>query len=182
MEEQLQTTDYKLQTPLVGIIMGSDSDLPVMQAAADILKFFEIDFELTVVSAHRTPQRMFDYASSAKQRGLKVVIAGAGGAAHLPGMIASITTLPVIGVPIKSSNSIDGWDSVLSILQMPNGIPVATVALSAAKNAGILAATIIGAFDEEIGKKVADYKKQLNDEVLAKVDKLKDGGWTNQFD
>jgi 5-(carboxyamino)imidazole ribonucleotide mutase len=125
---------------------------------------------------------MFDYASSAKQRGLKVIIAGAGGAAHLPGMVASITTLPVIGVPIKSSNSIDGWDSVLSILQMPNGIPVATVALNAAKNAGILAATIIGAFDEAIGKNVSDYKTQLNDEVLAKVGKLKDGGWSNQFD
>ena len=182
MEEQLQTPNSKLQTPLVGIIMGSDSDLPTMQAAADILKYFEIDFELTVVSAHRTPQRMFDYALSAKQRGLKLIIAGAGGAAHLPGMVASITTLPVIGVPIKSSNSIDGWDSVLSILQMPNGIPVATVALDAAKNAGILAASIIGAFDEVVARKVEDYKKQLNDEVLAKVGKLKDGGWTNQFD
>lgn len=170
------------KTPQIGIIMGSDSDLPIMQAAADILKYFEIDFELTVVSAHRTPQRMFQYASDAKQRGLKVVIAGAGGAAHLPGMVASITTLPVIGVPIKSSNSIDGWDSILSILQMPNGIPVATVALNAAKNAGILAAEILGAFDEAIGKKVADYKKQLNDEVLTKVEKLKDGGWSNQFD
>ena len=122
--------------PLVGIIMGSDSDLTVMQAAADILKFFELSFELTVVSAHRTPQRMVDYASSAKDRGLRVIIAGAGGAAHLPGMVASITPLPVIGVPIKSSNYIDGWDSVLSILQMPNGVPVATVALNAAKNAG----------------------------------------------
>ena len=182
MEEQLQTPNSKLQTPLVGIIMGSDSDLPTMQAAADILKYFEIDFELTVVSAHRTPQRMFDYALSAKQRGLKLIIAGAGGAAHLPGMVASITTLPVIGVPIKSSNSIDGWDSVLSILQMPNGIPVATVALDAAKNAGILAASIIGAFDEVVARKVEDYKKQLNDEVVAKVGKLKDGGWMNQFD
>jgi 5-(carboxyamino)imidazole ribonucleotide mutase len=182
METELQTTNHKLKTPLIGIIMGSDSDLPIMQAAADILKYFEIDFELTVVSAHRTPQRMFDYASKAKQRGLKVIIAGAGGAAHLPGMVASITSLPVIGVPIKSSNSIDGWDSVLSILQMPNGIPVATVALNAAKNAGILAAEIIGAFDESISKKVFDYKKQLNDEVLGKVDKLKDGGWNNLFD
>lgn len=181
MTEQ-ETKNQKPGTPIVGIIMGSDSDLPTMQAAADILKYFEIDFELTVVSAHRTPQRMFDYATSAKQRGLKVIIAGAGGAAHLPGMVASITTLPVIGVPIKSSNSIDGWDSVLSILQMPNGIPVATVALNAAKNAGILAGEIIGAFDETIGKKVADYKTQLNDEVLAKVSKLKDGGWSNQFD
>jgi 5-(carboxyamino)imidazole ribonucleotide mutase len=189
MEEQVQTTDVesqisniKSETPLIGIIMGSDSDLPIMQAAADILKFFEIEFELTVVSAHRTPQRMFDYASSAHVRGLKVIIAGAGGAAHLPGMVASITTLPVIGVPIKSSNSIDGWDSVLSILQMPNGIPVATVALNAAKNAGILAANIIGAFDDTIGNKVAEYKKQLRDEVLVKVGKLKEGGWGNQFD
>jgi len=182
MEGQPQTPNSKPQTPLVGIIMGSDSDLPVMQAAADILKYFGIEFELTVVSAHRTPQRMFDYAASAKQRGLKVVIAGAGGAAHLPGMVASITTLPVIGVPVKSSNSIDGWDSVLSILQMPNGIPVATVALNASKNAGILAAEIIGAFDEAISKKVADYKKQLNEEVIAKVEKLKDGGWANSFD
>ncbi len=182
METQLQTTNYKLQTPLVGIIMGSDSDLPVMQAAADILKYFEIEFELTVVSAHRTPQRMFDYASSAKQRGLKVIIAGAGGAAHLPGMVASVTSLPVIGVPVKSSNSIDGWDSILSILQMPNGIPVATVALNAAKNAGILAAEIIGTFDASIAEKILAYKKQLNEEVLAKVGKLKDGGWNNQFD
>ena len=153
--------------------MGSDSDLPVMQAAADILKQFGLAFELTIVSAHRTPKRMFEYASAARDRGLKVIIAGAGGAAHLPGMVASITTIPVIGVPIKSSNSIDGWDSVLSILQMPNGIPVATVALNAAKNAGILAATIIGAFDEEIGKKVKEYKQGLENEVMKKVDKLK---------
>ena len=158
----------------VGIIMGSDSDLPTMQAAADVLKEFGIEFELTIVSAHRTPKRMFEYASSARERGLKVIIAGAGGAAHLPGMVASITTLPVVGVPIKSSNSIDGWDSVLSILQMPNGIPVATVALNAAKNAGILAATIIGAFDDKIGKKVAEYKSQLENEVMKKVDKMKD--------
>jgi 5-(carboxyamino)imidazole ribonucleotide mutase len=182
MEEQLQTTNYQPQTPQVGIIMGSDSDLPIMQAAADILKYFEIDCELTVVSAHRTPQRMFDYASSAAVRGLRVIIAGAGGAAHLPGMVASITTLPVIGVPIKSSNSIDGWDSVLSILQMPNGIPVATVALNGAKNAGILAANIIGAFDDSIMKKIVEYKQQLKDEVLAKVGKLKEGGWNNGFD
>lgn len=177
-----ETINQKQETPLVGIIMGSDSDLPVMQAAADILNYFEIGFELTVVSAHRTPQRMFDYAFSAKERGLKVIIAGAGGAAHLPGMVASVTSLPVIGVPVKSSNSIDGWDSILSILQMPNGIPVATVALNAAKNAGILAAEIIGAFDEAISEKVLAYKKQLNEEVLAKVGKLKDGGWNNQFD
>ncbi len=137
-------------TPLVGIIMGSDSDLNIMQAAAEILKQFEVPFELTVISAHRTPRRMVDYATTAKERGLHVIIAGAGGAAHLPGMVASITTLPVIGVPIKSSNSIDGWDSVLSILQMPNGVPVATVALNAAKNAGILAAQIIGTADAKV--------------------------------
>lgn len=166
----------------VGIIMGSDSDLPVMQAAADILQQFGIAYELTVVSAHRTPKRMVDYASSAQARGLKIIIAGAGGAAHLPGMVASLTSLPVIGVPIKSSNSIDGWDSVLSILQMPNGIPVATVALNAAKNAGILAATIIGAFEPEIGKQVIAYKQSLEDEVLTKAGKLKAGGQPNQYD
>jgi 5-(carboxyamino)imidazole ribonucleotide mutase len=177
-----QTENSKLKTPVVGIIMGSDSDLNVMQAAADILKDFDISFELTVVSAHRTPQRMFDYASAAKQRGLKVIIAGAGGAAHLPGMVASITPLPVIGVPIKSSNSIDGWDSVLSILQMPNGVPVATVALNAAKNAGILAAEMIGAFDEAIGEKIAAYKKQLNTEVMDKVNVFKQKGLQNDFD
>jgi 5-(carboxyamino)imidazole ribonucleotide mutase len=168
-------------TPLVGIIMGSDSDLPIMQAAADMLAHFNVPFELTVVSAHRTPLRMVDYATTAKERGLKVIIAGAGGAAHLPGMVASITTLPVIGVPIKSSNSIDGWDSVLSILQMPNGIPVATVALNAAKNAGILAATILGSFDAELSDALQAYKNQLNDEVLTKVDKLKTT-WPNSFD
>jgi len=167
--------------PQVGIIMGSDSDLPIMQAAADILKYFEIDFELTIVSAHRTPIRMVNYAQTAKERGLKVIIAGAGGAAHLPGMVASITSLPVIGVPVKSSNSIDGWDSVLSILQMPNGVPVATVALNAAKNAGILAAQMIGAFDEAVNKRVSDYKVQLSDEVLQKVNKLKSEGWQNTF-
>jgi len=168
--------------PQVGIIMGSDSDLPVMQAAADVLKELGVSFELTVVSAHRTPKRMVDYASSAKERGLRVIIAGAGGAAHLPGMVASLTPLPVIGVPIKSSNSIDGWDSVLSILQMPNGIPVATVALNAAKNAGILAASIIGAFDEATGNSVAAYKNKLESEVLSKVEKLKQQGWQNNFD
>ena len=166
----------------VGIIMGSDSDLPVMQAAADILKEFGIGFELTVVSAHRTPLRMVEYATKARTRGLKVIIAGAGGAAHLPGMVASITSLPVIGVPIKSSNSIDGWDSVLSILQMPNGIPVATVALNAAKNAGILAATIIGAFDEVIGIEVEAYKKNLETDVMQKIERLKKDGWENNFD
>ncbi|RYZ36656.1 MAG: 5-(carboxyamino)imidazole ribonucleotide mutase [Sphingobacteriales bacterium] len=167
---------------LVGIIMGSDSDLPVMQPAADVLKTFGIPFELTVVSAHRTPARLVTYASSAKERGLKVIIAGAGGAAHLPGMVASITPLPVIGVPVKSSNSIDGWDSILSILQMPNGIPVATVALNVAKNAGILAASIIGAFDETIGKSVEAFKTNLETEVLEKAKKLQAQGWNNQFD
>src|SRR5687768_16003775 len=168
--------------PLVGIIMGSDSDLPVMQAAADILKEYDIPHEVTVVSAHRTPVRMVNYAQKAKERGLKVIIAGAGGAAHLPGMVASITPLPVIGVPIKSSNSIDGWDSVLSILQMPNGVPVATVALNAAKNAGILAAQIIGSSDETISKKISDYKNSLNSEVIEKVKKMKKEGWENEFD
>lgn len=167
--------------PVVGIIMGSDSDLTIMQAAAEILKSFQIPFELTVVSAHRTPARMVDYAAKAKARGLKVIIAGAGGAAHLPGMVAAITTLPVIGVPIKSSNSIDGWDSVLSILQMPNGVPVATVALNAAKNAGLLAAQIIGTNDEAISKAMADYKVQMETEVFEKVSKLKTN-WDNQFD
>ena len=180
---ELQTINHKPQTILVGIIMGSDSDLPVMQAAADILKQFDIPHEVTVVSAHRTPERMMDYAKKAKERGLKVIIAGAGGAAHLPGMIASVTTLPVIGVPVKSSSNVtDGWDSILSILQMPNGVPVATVAVNASKNAGILAAEIIGAFDESISKKVADYKKSLSKDVLEKVEKLKKDGWENKFD
>jgi 5-(carboxyamino)imidazole ribonucleotide mutase len=149
----------------VGIIMGSKSDLPVMQDAADILKEFGIEYEITVVSAHRTPERMFDYAKAAQARGLKVIIAGAGGAAHLPGMVASITTLPVIGVPVKSSNSIDGWDSILSILQMPNGIPVATVALNAAKNAGLLAAQILATADESLTVKMQDYKDELRRKV-----------------
>jgi 5-(carboxyamino)imidazole ribonucleotide mutase len=166
----------------VAIIMGSDSDLPVMQPAADLLKSFGISFELTIVSAHRTPKRMMDYAARAKERGLKVIIAGAGGAAHLPGMVASLTSLPVIGVPIKSSNSLDGWDSILSILQMPNGIPVATVALNASKNAGILAATILGAFDEKISEKILAYKKTMETEVSGKVAKLKKDGWENNFD
>ena len=154
---------------LVSIIMGSDSDLPIMKAAAEILEHFNIGYELTIVSAHRTPQRMIDYAAAAKERGFKVMIAGAGGAAHLPGMVASITTLPVIGVPIKSSNSIDGWDSILSILQMPNGVPVATVALNAAKNAGILAAEIIGTFNEDVSIALHNYKHGLQNEVLEKV-------------
>ncbi|HVZ25889.1 MAG TPA: 5-(carboxyamino)imidazole ribonucleotide mutase [Sediminibacterium sp.] len=165
----------------VGIIMGSDSDLSVMQAAADILQYFSIDFELTVVSAHRTPQRLFDYAATAKERGLKVIIAGAGGAAHLPGMIASITTLPVIGVPVKSSNSIDGWDSILSILQMPNGVPVATVALNAAKNAGILAAQIIGTHDEKVSAAIKHYKEEMGRDVSAKAAALKKQ-FPNSFD
>lgn len=168
--------------PEIGIIMGSDSDLAVMKAAGEILQEFNIPFELTVVSAHRTPSRLVEYASTARDRGLKVIIAGAGGAAHLPGMVASITSLPVIGVPIKSSNSIDGWDSVLSILQMPNGIPVATVALNGAKNAGILAATILGAFEKNTGDKIITYKKNLETEVLKKVEKLKQDGWVNSFD
>lgn len=168
--------------PLVGIIMGSDSDLAIMQGASDILKQFEIPHEVTVVSAHRTPHRMMEYAQKAKSRGLKVIIAGAGGAAHLPGMIASVTTLPVIGVPIKSSNSIDGWDSVLSILQMPNGVPVGTVALNASKNAGILAAEIIGTFNKKTAAKIAAYKKSLSKEVLGKVKKMKNAGWENRFD
>ena len=149
----------------VGIIMGSKSDLPVMQDAIDILNEFGIKSEVNIVSAHRTPEKMFKYASDASDNGIKVIIAGAGGAAHLPGMVASITTLPVIGVPIKSRNSIDGWDSVLSILQMPNGVPVATVALNGAKNAGILAAQIIGISDSEITKKLIDYKSQLEKKV-----------------
>ncbi|PWG80861.1 5-(carboxyamino)imidazole ribonucleotide mutase [Pararcticibacter amylolyticus] len=149
----------------VGIIMGSKSDLPVMQDAADILKELGVDFEITVVSAHRTPERMFNYAKTAEERGLKVIIAGAGGAAHLPGMVASLTHLPVIGVPVKSSNSIDGWDSILSILQMPNGIPVATVALNAAKNAGLLAAQIIGTSSEEVTAQLKAYKEDLKKKV-----------------
>ena len=149
----------------VGIIMGSKSDLPVMQDAIDILNEFGIESEVNIVSAHRTPEKMFKYASDASDNGIKVIIAGAGGAAHLPGMVASITTLPVIGVPVKSRNSMDGWDSVLSILQMPNGVPVATVALNGAKNAGILAAQIIGISDSEITKKLVDYKSQLEKKV-----------------
>jgi 5-(carboxyamino)imidazole ribonucleotide mutase len=152
--------------PQVGIIMGSTSDLPVMQAAADILSDLGIAFEISVVSAHRTPDRMFDYAAKAAGRGLKVIIAGAGGAAHLPGMVASITPLPVIGVPVKSSNSIDGWDSVLSILQMPNGVPVATVALNAAQNAGILAAQVIGASDKKVLSRISKFKDGLKAKVI----------------
>jgi 5-(carboxyamino)imidazole ribonucleotide mutase len=154
-----------MSTPKVGIIMGSKSDLNVMQDAADVLKELGVAYEITVVSAHRTPDRMFSYAKSAADRGLKVIIAGAGGAAHLPGMVASLTHLPVIGVPVKSSNSIDGWDSILSILQMPNGIPVATVALNAAKNAGILAAQIVSTADEHLVKNLVAYKEKLKEKV-----------------
>ena len=168
--------------PVVGIIMGSDSDLPVMQPAADILKMFEIPFELTVVSAHRTPLRMVEYAQTAKARGLKVIIAGAGGAAHLPGMVASLTPLPVIGVPVKSSNSIDGWDSILSILQMPNGVPVATVALNAAKNAGLMAAKMLGATDAQMGTRMENYMQELKNEVDGKVAHLLAAGFPNGFD
>lgn len=169
-------------TALVGIIMGSDSDLTIMKAAADMLEELEVPFELTVVSAHRTPNRMVEYATRAVERGLKVVIAGAGGAAHLPGMVASLTPLPVIGVPVKSTNSLDGWDSVLSILQMPGGVPVATMALNGAKNAGILAAQIIGAFDPAVGQRVADFKKKLETDALTKVAALREEGWPNGFD
>lgn len=152
--------------------MGSASDLPVMQAAADVLQRFEVPFEINVVSAHRTPELMFDYAQNAHKRGLQVIIAGAGGAAHLPGMVASLTPLPVIGVPIKSSNSIDGWDSILSILQMPNGVPVATVALNAAQNAGILAAQIVAAGQPAVLDKVAAFKEELKQKVMQSRDQL----------
>lgn len=157
----------------VGIIMGSKSDLPVMQDAADLLTELGVGFEVSIVSAHRTPDRMFEYARSAKERGIRVIIAGAGGAAHLPGMVASLTTLPVIGVPVRSSNSIDGWDSMLSILQMPNGIPVATVALNAAKNAGILAAQIIALQDDEVAGRLVQFKEMMRDKVIESDDSLK---------
>ena len=158
---------------MVGIIMGSASDLPIMNEAAAFLKKLNIPYELTIVSAHRTPERMFDYAKNAHANGLKVIIAGAGGAAHLPGMVASLTALPVIGVPVKSSNSIDGWDSILSILQMPNGVPVATVALNAAQNAGIIAAQIIGTYDATVYKNLISFKEELKDKVMKSVEDLK---------
>jgi 5-(carboxyamino)imidazole ribonucleotide mutase len=154
---------------MVGIIMGSKSDLRVMQEAADVLEILNVPFEISVVSAHRTPDRMFEYAKGAAARGIQVIVAGAGGAAHLPGMTASLTPLPVIGVPIKSSNSIDGWDSVLSILQMPAGVPVATVALDGARNAGILAAQIIGASDAQLLQRIAQFKEELKKKVLESV-------------
>ena len=163
--------------PQVGIIMGSQSDLPIMAEAAQFLEELGIAYELTVVSAHRTPQRMIDYAGSARERGIKVIVAGAGGAAHLPGMVASLTSLPVIGVPVKSSNSIDGWDSILSILQMPSGIPVATVALNGGKNAGILAASIVGAYDAEVGKKMDAFKAGLREKVEASAAQIEEKGW-----
>ncbi|RMG87013.1 MAG: 5-(carboxyamino)imidazole ribonucleotide mutase [Bacteroidetes bacterium] len=164
---------------MVSIIMGSDSDLPVMRQAADILKTLGVEFELTIVSAHRTPDRMFEFAKKAHLRGVQVIIAGAGGAAHLPGMVASLSPLPVIGVPVKSSNSMDGWDSVLSILQMPNGVPVATVALNAAKNAGILAAQILGASDETLRARILAYKQSLADGVAEKYTRLEAQGYEN---
>lgn len=170
-----------MSTAKVGIIMGSKSDLNIMTDASDVLRLLGVDFELTVVSAHRTPERMFEYAKTAADRGIKVIIAGAGGAAHLPGMVASITPLPVIGVPVKSSNSIDGWDSVLSILQMPNGIPVATVALNAAKNAGILAAQILAIADEQIAKNVIAFKEDLRMKVEESAESLKSEGFPSLF-
>jgi 5-(carboxyamino)imidazole ribonucleotide mutase len=157
---------------MVGIIMGSKSDLPVMQEAAEALQLLGVPFELTIVSAHRTPERMFEYATQAADRGIKVIIAGAGGAAHLPGMTASLTALPVIGVPIKSSNSIDGWDSVLSILQMPAGVPVATVALNGARNAGILAAQIMGSHDRALHQRILAFKEELKNKVMEAVNDL----------
>jgi 5-(carboxyamino)imidazole ribonucleotide mutase len=168
-----------MKKPLVGIIMGSQSDLKIMKEAAEFLESMHIPFELTVVSAHRTPQRMADYAASARSRGLKVIVAGAGGAAHLPGMVAAFTSLPVIGVPVKSSNSIDGWDSVLSILQMPSGVPVATVALNGAKNAGILAAQILGTENKLISKKLDDFKKGLQKKVEDSFRSIEKKGWKN---
>ncbi len=157
----------------VGIIMGSDSDLPIMQEAIDMLKSFEIETEVDIVSAHRTPEKLFSYATEAHKRGISVIIAGAGGAAHLPGMVASMSPLPVIGVPVKSRNSIDGWDSVLSILQMPGGVPVATVALDGAKNAGILAAQILGSSDSEILNKIISFKEGLKQKVMKAAEGLK---------
>ncbi len=162
--------------PKAAVIMGSDSDLAVMQQAAEMLREFDVPYELTIVSAHRTPDRLFEYARTAHERGLEVIIAGAGGAAHLPGMAAAISPLPVIGVPIRSSNSIDGWDSVLSILQMPGGVPVATVALNGAKNAGLLAVQILSVADEALRRKLLDYKQGLSDSVMEKVRRLAELG------
>ena len=155
----------------IGIVMGSDSDFPIMKNAVEIIKSFDIEYEVTIVSAHRTPERLFDYAKNAHLRGIRVIIAGAGGAAHLPGMLASLSPLPIVGVPIKSSNSIDGWDSILSILQMPAGVPVATVALNGAKNAGLLAIQILSNSEDELRNKIIDFKSNLNKEVMKKVKK-----------
>ncbi|SMG21335.1 5-(carboxyamino)imidazole ribonucleotide mutase [Marivirga sericea] len=161
----------------IAIIMGSQSDLRVMSEAAKVLEELEVQFELSIVSAHRTPERMMDFAKSARKNGFHAIIAGAGGAAHLPGMVAAYTTLPVIGVPVKSSNSIDGWDSVLSILQMPSGVPVATVALDGAKNAGILAAQIIANFDDDAAKKLDNYKSEMREKVLKSAEVVETNGW-----
>lgn len=161
----------------IAIIMGSQSDLRVMSEAAKILDELKVSYELTIISAHRTPERMMKFAQSARKNGFHAIIAGAGGAAHLPGMVAAYTTLPVIGVPVKSSNSIDGWDSVLSILQMPGGVPVATVALDGAKNAGILAAQIISNFDDSAAKKLESYKKEMKDKVLKSAEEVETNGW-----
>ncbi|MBI1267084.1 MAG: 5-(carboxyamino)imidazole ribonucleotide mutase [Cryomorphaceae bacterium] len=168
-----------MEKPVVGIIMGSKSDLRVMKEAGDVLKELGVSFEMTVVSAHRTPERMIEYASTAVSRGLKVIIAGAGGAAHLPGMTASVTPLPVIGVPVKSSNSIDGWDSVLSILQMPSGVPVATVALDGGRNAGILAAQIIAAGDTDLLSRLVEFKSKLKAKVLDSIDEVEKESWSH---
>lgn len=162
-----------MANPIVSVIMGSDSDMNIMQDAADILESFNVPFEITIVSAHRTPKRLVEFSENAHERGIQVIIAGAGGAAHLPGMVAAISPLPVIGVPIKSSNSIDGWDSILSILQMPGGVPVATVALNGAQNAALLAVQILSVADSALRDKILLYKKGLNDMVLEKVRKLK---------
>lgn len=162
-----------MERKLISIVMGSDSDLPVMKQAAEVLDVFEIGYEIDIVSAHRTPEKLYEFASNAHKRGILAIIAGAGGAAHLPGMIAAISPLPVIGVPIKSSNSIDGWDSVLSILQMPAGVPVATVALNGAKNAGILAAQIVSAADSSVLNRIIQYKQELKEQVIEKSKKIK---------
>ena len=166
-----------MSKPVIGIIMGSQSDLRIMKEAAEVLDELNVPYEVTVVSAHRTPLRMVEYATAARAKGLKVIIAGAGGAAHLPGMVASLTSLPVIGVPVKSSNSIDGWDSVLSILQMPAGVPVATVALDGARNAGILGAQIVGASDKRVAKRLDEFKKSLQKKVESAAKNMESKGW-----
>jgi 5-(carboxyamino)imidazole ribonucleotide mutase len=170
-----------MNKPLVGIIMGSQSDLIIMKEAAEVLEELGIAYELTIVSAHRTPLRMVEYATNARRRGLKVIVAGAGGAAHLPGMVASLTSLPVVGVPVKSSNSIDGWDSVLSILQMPSGVPVATVALNGSRNAGILAAQILGSSDKILARQLDKFKVSLGKKVESAAKNIDSKGWKNSF-